>query len=163
VAEAFSATPRIRNSIGPAETWPLSNLRGGDPSAPKLTATSSPRQCASAYGRNPFFSCVFSPPRYSANAAFGDANAWESVTRRRRAATFLRERSKRRRRGKNDASRSSRDDPTASIAAISHCAYRRCAAVAIPLPSSLTSLSRLGFVGDARYENPRLMESNGRE
>ena len=52
----LATTLRRRSSIraaGPSPSPPTSNRRGGDPSAPKLTPTSAPPRCASAYGRNP--------------------------------------------------------------------------------------------------------------
>ena len=148
-------TLRRRNSIGPRlSAASLSNRRGGDPSAPKLTPTSAPRQCTSAYGRNP--SVASRGPFFFV----GDARAEESVTRRRRAATFLREGASRRRRTTFATLIPSFETrvPNASIAATSHCAYRRCAAVASALPPERDDASnRRGFVGDAKYENPRRM------
>ena len=101
------------------------------------------------------------PVRRVARTVFvGDARAEESVTRRRRAATFLREGASRRRRTTFATLIPSFETrvPNASIAATSHCAYRRCAAVASALPPERDDASnRRGLVGDAKYENPRRM------
>ena len=99
------------------------------------------------------------PSRRAVRFFVGDARAEESVTRRRRAATFLREGASRRRRTTFATLIPSFETrvPNASIAATSHCAYR--AARAWPARSARRRrrVNRRGLVGDAKYENPRRM------